>query len=76
MSLLATIRRDALFYEMALTRQWSYVHNGRISHNWTWPDRSLTQRRLSPQDVVIVLGEAMGLVANVLQQPQCVGMPA
>ena len=35
-----------------------------------------TQRRFAAQDVVVVLGEAMGLVAHVLQQPQGVGMPA
>ena len=38
--------------------------------------RSFPQRALAPQDVVVVLGEAMGLVADVLQQPQGIGAPA
>ena len=31
--------------------------------------------RAATKDVVIVLGEAVGLVADVLQQPQGLGMP-
>ena len=35
---------------------------------------SLPQRRLPPQDVMVVLGEAVGFVADVLQEPQGVGV--
>ena len=37
---------------------------------------SLAQLRLPPQQVMVVLGETMGLVAHVLQQPQGVAVPA
>ena len=36
----------------------------------TSPQRLLAEHRLAPQNVVIVLGEAVGFVADVLQQPQ------
>ena len=37
---------------------------------------SFAERRFAAEDVVVVLGEAVGFVADVLQQPQCIGMPA
>ena len=37
--------------------------------------RLLAQHRFAAQQVVVVLGEAMGFVADVLQQPQRIGMP-
>src|SRR2546421_9735370 len=39
-------------------------------------NRSLPAQFLSPQNVMIVLGEAVGLVADVLQQPQRRRIPA
>src|ERR1700733_13891523 len=35
---------------------------------------SVPQRRFAPQDVMVVLGKAVGFVADVLQQPQGVRM--
>src|SRR5688572_5270967 len=42
---------------------------GRLqSEKWRYP--SLAKLRLAPQNMVIMLGKAMGLVAHVLQQSQ------